>query len=124
MGESTEKQDKILNSYKTKVEAGKYTLVVQTIERYWAGHDSGKMEDMPGTFLDTMVSLDGISGELSPLEALALELKVNLLEKSGKEITNEPKGYAELYHNQFVEKVKKDPNEYTQCIRGAVKAKL
>ena len=116
-------ETKTLNVYETPVESGRYKLLVKSTETYWSGEDSGKMEDMPGTFLETQISLLDISKPLSKLEALAVEMKV-ILHKGKREITDEPKGYAKLWHNHIVQKAEKDLTKYIQNIATLVKDKL
>lgn len=113
-------ESEIINSYESSIKTGKFTLTVRSVEKYWPGHDSGKMEDMPGTFLEVKLFIENVSKNPSPLEALAAQHHV-VLHKTKKEITHEPKGYGEMSHNHFVEKVKKSPDYYLQNMKKAVK---
>lgn len=114
---------KTIKKYESIVKSGKYTLLVRTVDKYWEGHDSGKMEDAPGNFLKYSVSLKGCSGKLSPIETLAVQNHVVLF-KNNKEISDEPKGYAKLFHNNLVKEVKKSPDYYLQNMQKAVKELL
>jgi hypothetical protein len=113
----------IVNTYKEDVVVGKYTFNVEIIEDYWEGNDTGKQEDEPGNFLKTKVSLKNISGNASPLEQLAVEMKV-VIDKYEKEITSQPKGYSKIYFESIVEKVQNNSKEYINKIKGAVKNAL
>ena len=94
-----------------RIRTGLYTLEVTTKSHYWKGVEGGKMEEMPGWFMDQKLSLLEIKAD-DPLHVLAREkLPIRLMGKH-REITNEPIGYAGLYHNDFVEDVKDDPSEY------------
>ena len=117
-------EDKILHKFKSEVQAGKYLFSVEVIEKHWTGCASGKMEDMPGNFLNAKVKLLNISGNLSPIEQLALNYKPVLLSDTRKEVTNEPKGYSELFHKDLVEKVQNDPKRYVSDLQKIVKKKL
>ena len=111
--------DKILYQNSTEVKSGRYNLRVYTIEKHWIGEGSGGMESMPGNFLEQEVSLIDCDNP-SPIESLAVQHKVTL-RKSKKKTTSEPKGYADLKHNQLVEEVPKNLNYYLQNLRSAVK---
>ena len=112
------KDDIVMNTYKNTLKTKEgYSLQVQTVERHWKGDESGHMEGMPGTFIDVSVSLDNISKEkLDGIEMLAMDIinknKKIVLYGRTKEITNEPKGYAKLYHDDFVEKIEAEPGMY------------
>jgi len=109
---------KIINEYYSEIKAKKYKLAVKTIEKSWQGHDSGKMEDRPGRFLEASVSLANIGDKyLSLVERLAIQKKV-VLHEENKEISDEPpKGYAKLFHKNLVEKVRKSPDYYLEKLQ-------
>ena len=113
-------QDRIINTYEDQVRAGKLTLLVKSVERFWAGDGSGGQEEQPGTFLDTTINVVGCSKRGSTLEKLAAERKVRIYENK-KEITNEPKGYSRLFYDDFLDNVKKDARYYLNNIGRAVK---
>lgn len=50
---------------------------------------------------------------MSPIERLAIQSKVVLHEKN-KEISDEPKGYAKLFHKNLVEEVRRSPDHYLE----------
>ena len=114
----------IKNDYTTLIRSGRYDISVGVVERFWEGGDSGKMVDMPGTFLETKVVLEGITDRnLSPIEQLAVEHKIVLFEGK-KEITNEPEGYVQLYYNDLVKKVQANPESYLRDLQQKVKERL
>lgn len=104
------------------VKAGRYTFSVHSIETHWAGEGSGKMEDMPGDFLDQTVNLTACDNP-SPIEQLGVQHQVQLYHKR-KEITGEFRRYSELKHEQLVDFVSTSPEQYAKNIRAAVKGKL
>jgi len=104
------------------VTVGRHTFGVHTDEHRWKGDPAGKMEDMPGNFLEQTVNLTACENP-SPIEQLGVQHKV-LLYTLKRETTNEPRGYAELKHNQLVESVRASPEQYTKRIQSAVKAVL
>jgi len=123
-------EDKILEHYTDTIETDKYTLKVETINRHWAGDGGGSMDQMPGDFMRSKISLESISGDdLSPIEQLAMEYigkgkGIVLSESRKKEVTSEPKGYTKLVHDDFVEKAKLNPNKHVKNLRGIVKKLL
>ncbi len=112
-------EDEVLNVYNSKTKTGRFRLTIKSIETHSFGYDSGKMDERPGDFLETQVSIKNIS-KPSALEALAVEKRLILWENK-KEITDEPEGYAKLKHDQIVAKVQKSPDYYLQDLRKAVK---
>jgi len=113
----------IVKEYNSTVTVGSWKLGVKSIHTHWEGHDSGKMEDMPGDFLETRVLVKSISKEASPLspeESLAVKYRV-VLSKIRKEITHEPKEYAKLWHYHIRNQVKEQPTLYLQNLKKAVK---
>lgn len=116
-------EDKIVYEEKSNVKSGRHTFSVYSVETYWPGYDSGKMEDMPGKFLQQTISLIKCS-KPSNLEALAIERKVILRKAPKREITNEPEGYAKLKHKQLVTHVKEHPGYHLQTLQQAVKNSL
>jgi hypothetical protein len=105
------------------VPVGNLTLLVKGTEKFWEGEDSGRQEDMPGTFLELSIDVEKCTEGSSPLELLAARYKVRLFE-SQKEISDEPKGYAELKYKQLLSLVRTHPEEYTRKIQSAVKKVL
>ncbi len=101
---------------------GKYTLTIHSTEIPWEGHDSGKMDDTPGNFLNQEVILKDCSHP-NKLEALAIELGV-ILWSQEKDITHEPGEYSKLKHEQLVNDVLKYPQIYLQDFKKIVKEAL
>ena len=114
--------DEILFSEETEVSVRHYTFRVYSIETHWKGDSCGKMEDMPGDFLNQEVSLIGCENPTS-LEAIAAENNLRLTREHElkKETTSEPEGYAKLKHDQLVKDIRTNSERYIQRIRGAVK---
>ena len=99
-----------------------YTFRVYSIEEHWAGYPGGKMEDMPGNFLEQEVSIVGCAHP-NHIEAIAAENNLRLTNphQLRKETTNEPEGYAKLKHDQLVGDVRNNSEKYIGMIKGAVK---
>lgn len=114
--------DEILYENISQVYTDNYTFLVHSVETHWKGHDSGKMEDMPGNFLSQTISLRDCS-KPSHLESIAIEKKL-VLRESKKEITNEPEGYSKLKHKQLIKHVKEHPGYYLQTLQRVVKDSL
>lgn len=92
------------------IEAGGYTFKIETKERYWNGYN-GKMENLPGFFMEGHVALTGCPEDAVLLEKFAAENKL-VLDAHKKETTCEPPGYAELYHKAVVEDVREEYPTY------------
>lgn len=117
------KDYKTLNVFFSDIETNRYKLHIKTVEYYW-NNGGLKSEDMPGNFLDVEVKLIGITLlKPSALELLAVEKQVVLYETT-KEITNEPQGYAKLWHDHMTKRVKEQPNVFLQNLADAVKKAL
>ena len=112
-------KDNILFSEKTEVPMRDYTFRVYSIEKHWAGDPGGKMEDMPGNFLEQEVSIVGCTHP-NHIEAIAAKNNLRLTQLH-KETTNEPEGYAKLKHDQLVGDVRNNSEKYIRMIKGAVK---
>jgi hypothetical protein len=104
------------------IKVGRHTFKVHTNERHWQGDPAGKMEDMPGNFLEQIVKLNACENP-SPIEQLGVQYQV-VLYKCKKETTSEPSSYAPLKHQQLLDLVQKSPMQYTRNIQRAVKEKL
>jgi hypothetical protein len=104
------------------VTVGRHTFGVHTSEHHWKGGSGGKMEDIPGNFLEQTVQLNDCENP-SVIEQLGVMHTVRLYHQR-KETTNEPPGYADLKHKQLVEQVQSSPGQYTQKIRGVVRAAI
>ena len=112
----------ILFSKETEVSVRDYIFRVYSIETHWAGDPPGKMEDMPGNFLEQTVSIIGCTNP-THIEAIAAENNLRLpgFYPLRKETTNEPRDYAKLKHEQLVEDVQNNPERYIRMIKRAVK---
>jgi len=112
----------ILFNETTEVDVKDYTFRVYSIEKHWEGDLHGKMEDMPGNFLEQTVSIIGCKNP-TYVEAIAAEANLRLTGENElkRETTNEPQGYAKLKHEQLVRQVRDHPEQYIRLIRGAVK---
>ena len=104
------------------ITVGRHTFRVHSIETHWAGDPQGKMEDMPGNFLEQTVILTDCK-KPSPVEQLGVKYQV-VLYRQKKETTSEPRGYSKLKHDQLLELVQASPGDYTRNIQGEVKKKL
>jgi len=103
--------EEVPNKYKSELTLlNRYKITVSTTEKYYPG-DSKGMEGIPGTFLESTIRLEGITEPCSPIEKLASQYKV-VLTKRNKEITNEPEGYADLFHRDFIKKIQENPEIY------------
>jgi hypothetical protein len=91
-----------------------YGFRIETKERYWRGY-SGKMEDMPGFFMEGHVALTDCPKDATNLEMYAAENGV-VLATYKKETTCEPDGYAKLYHRAVVGDVMEDYSKYLREI--------
>jgi hypothetical protein len=114
--------DNVLYAKREAVKVGRHTFNVHTIETHWQGDPHGKMEDMPGNFLEQTVQLTACDNP-DAIEQLGVQYLV-VLDHQRKETTHEPRGYAELKHTQLVKRVQTSPEQYTRNIRRAVKEKL
>ncbi len=111
-------------NYKTRICVDRYDLQLETRAYYWEGGGPGcKMDEMPGTFLESKLLLNDIENP-SPLEKLALELKVKQIYRYKREITRQPEGYTKLFHDDLVRKVENNPNRYINNLRNLVKKRL
>jgi len=114
--------------YCNRIQAGNLSLELKTSVEYWEGNGNLKLEDLPGTFMDISLRVIGGNKDLFPLESLAVKHRVVVWKPNRREITDEPEGYAELYHKSVLKKVrdcvKKDPSHYTKYLGGVVKQYL
>ena len=120
----TDKNHKIVHEYSSNIQIGKYKLQVNMVEDYWKGVEGGRDEEMPGTFLQTRVTLTEIGGELSHLEHLAKDYLPFLVLEGDQEITDQPEGYSELRYNALLKKLPSDKDLIVNAIRNKVKEKL
>ena len=119
-----DKKDKcnILYDKTDSVKVGRHTFGVHSIEHHWKGGSSGGIEGMPGNYLEQTVQLTACETP-TPIEQLGVQYNVTLYHQK-KETTSEPTGYANLKHEQLVERVQNSSEQYTRNIREAVKKKL
>jgi len=104
------------------IKVERHTFKIHSIETHWEGDAYGKMEDMPGNFLEQTIQLNACE-KPSPIEQLGVQNQV-VLYHWRKETTSEPSGYAPLKHQQLLDLVQKSPTQYTRNIQRAVKEKL